>query len=84
MKQRKGVTRRNARRKISRLSASAEGDAGLLTQFQERRRRYKARKKQITLYLDADVLEWFKRAGRGYQTRINQALWDVMKEERNH
>jgi hypothetical protein len=31
--------------------------------------------------LDADVLAWFKREGRGYQTRINRALRRVMWEE---
>ena len=82
MKQRKRVTPRRAQKKISQLRASAEGDEGALTRFQERRRYYKAIKKQITLYLDADVLDWFKRAGRGYQTRINRALWKVMMEER--
>ena|SRR5712664_3923842 len=32
------------------------------------------RKAPITIRVDADVLEWFKRQGRGYQTRINQVL----------
>ena len=82
MKQRKRVTPRRAQQKISRLRASAEGDEGPPPRLQERRRYYKAIKKQITLYLDADVLDWFKRAGRGYQTRINRALWKVMIEER--
>jgi uncharacterized protein (DUF4415 family) len=38
---------------------------------------YRPVKKQITLRLDADVVEWFKsraRDGRGYQTDINRAL----------
>jgi uncharacterized protein (DUF4415 family) len=43
---------------------------------------YKALKKPVTLRLDADVLAWFKRQGRGYQTRINRALRKVMAEER--
>jgi uncharacterized protein (DUF4415 family) len=38
-------------------------------------------KKRITLYLDADIMEWFKSAGPGYQSRINRALWRVMKGE---
>jgi uncharacterized protein (DUF4415 family) len=38
-------------------------------------------KKRITLYLDADIVEWFKSAGPGYQTRINRALWRAMKGE---
>jgi len=40
------------------------------------------RKKRITLFLDADVLAWFKESGRRYQTRINRALWEVMKREK--
>jgi uncharacterized protein (DUF4415 family) len=35
---------------------------------------YRPIKKQLTLRLDADVVEWFKRKGGGYQTRINKAL----------
>ncbi len=33
-----------------------------------------ARKTQVTLRIDADVLTWFKKQGRGYQTRINSLL----------
>jgi uncharacterized protein (DUF4415 family) len=43
---------------------------------------YKPRKKAITLRLDADVLDWFKKPGRGYQTRINRALRQMMREEK--
>lgn len=39
-------------------------------------------KKQVTLYLDADVLSWFKAQGRGYQTRINELLREYMKAHR--
>jgi uncharacterized protein (DUF4415 family) len=42
---------------------------------------YKPLKKPVTLRLDADVLAWYKKPGRGYQTRINRALRKVMKEE---
>lgn len=34
----------------------------------------RAAKRQITLRLDPDVLDWFKAQGPGYQTRINAAL----------
>lgn len=33
-----------------------------------------ARKAQITLRLDADVLEWFREKGTGYQSRMNAVL----------
>ena len=31
-------------------------------------------KKQLTIRLDEDVLDWLKRHGKGYQTRINRIL----------
>ena len=43
---------------------------------------YRTLKKPVTLRVDADVLAWFKKAGRGYQTRINRALRKVMNEEK--
>jgi uncharacterized protein (DUF4415 family) len=41
-------------------------------------------KEIVTLRLDAEVLEWFKAQGKGYQTRINAVLKAYMKahEER--
>ena len=42
---------------------------------------YKPLKKPVTLRLDADVIAWFKKDGRRYQTRINQALRKVMEGE---
>ena len=42
---------------------------------------YRPLKSPVTLRLDADVLAWFKKDGRRYQTRINQALRRVMEEE---
>lgn len=33
-----------------------------------------AAKKQLTVRLDADVVDWFKGQGKGYQTRINAVL----------
>lgn len=38
------------------------------------------RKAQLTLRIDADVLDWFKSQGRGYQTRINALLRAYMEE----
>jgi len=42
---------------------------------------YRPMKKPITVRIDADVLAWFKKDGRRYQTRINQALRRVMEKE---
>lgn len=41
-----------------------------------------ARKKQLTLRVDSDVVDWYKKQGRGYQTRINALLRAYMKEHR--
>ena len=70
---------RTTRRKTIALMASAEEpkNARVIEDFH---RMYKARKKAVTLRLDADVLVWFKREGRGYQTRINRALRGVLWE----
>ena len=35
---------------------------------------YRPVKKPVTLRLDADVLEWLKQGGRGYQTKVNALL----------
>jgi uncharacterized protein (DUF4415 family) len=42
-----------------------------------------AKKSQITLRIDADVLQWFKKNGKGYQTRINSLLRIYMEESEN-
>ncbi len=39
-------------------------------------------KKQLTLRIDADVVEWYKAQGLGYQTRINALLRAYMEESR--
>ncbi len=36
-------------------------------------------KHQLTIRLDADVLNWLKASGRGYQTRINRILRAAME-----
>jgi len=32
------------------------------------------RKRDVHIRLDADVLDWFRAQGKGYQTRINTVL----------
>ncbi|MGO9404846.1 MAG: BrnA antitoxin family protein [Terriglobales bacterium] len=86
MKKRKRVTRRRvqkkAQKKISRLQASAGGGMRPIPALPEWPGYYRPIKKAITLRLDADVLAWFQRQGRGYQTRINRALRKLMMDER--
>lgn len=48
------------------------------------RRHYRPVKQQLTLRLDADVIQWFKshpEGQDGYQTRINQALRRYVEEQ---
>ena len=33
-----------------------------------------AGKRQVTLRIDADVLDWFRAQGKGYQSRMNAVL----------
>lgn len=37
-------------------------------------RNFNEPKKQVTVRFDADVIEFFKQGGRGYQTRMNAVL----------
>ena len=32
------------------------------------------RKKAVSIRLDQDILDWFRKQGRGYQTRMNAVL----------
>jgi len=83
MKKRKRVTRRRkVQKKISRLQASAGGGLRPIPSLPEWPGYYRPIKKPVTLRLDADVLAWFQRQGRGYQTRINQALRKLMLDAR--
>ncbi|PYR64769.1 MAG: hypothetical protein DMF87_08030 [Acidobacteria bacterium] len=43
------------------------------------------RKETITIRVDADVLDWFKSEGSGYQTRMNRVLRHYMQaSDRSH
>ena len=48
----------------------------------ERGRFYRPVKRQITLRLDAEVVDFFERGGKGYQTRINEALRAWVEQHR--
>jgi uncharacterized protein (DUF4415 family) len=38
-------------------------------------------KDRLTIRVDHDVVEWFKKAGSGYQARINTILRSYMKAQ---
>ena len=45
---------------------------------------YRPIKQQLTVRIDADVLEWLKSQGRGYQSRLNEILRTAMLEQLRH
>ena len=72
---------KRARRPASRRRRKALGLAGLMEENLQSMKigdLYRPLKKPVTLRLDADVIAWFKKDGRRYQTRINAALRKVM------
>lgn len=73
-------TRRRSPKALN-LSSSADPKNGLPLQAMKISDFYRPLKRPVTLRLDADVLAWFKRDGKRYQTRINQALRQVMERE---
>ena len=50
--------------------------------FAKAREAWPPAKQQLTIRLDADVLNWLKSHGRGYQTRINRILRAAMESQR--
>jgi uncharacterized protein (DUF4415 family) len=60
--------------RVGRIRAAAEE----MRRSPELAEMYRPIKKPVTLRLDADVIAWFKAQGRGYQTRINRSLRQVM------
>ena len=73
--------RKIGRRKSLSLSASADSSKRRPVSMNDVLEFYRPIKKPVTLRLDADVLAWFQREGRRYQTRINAALRRVMERE---
>lgn len=45
---------------------------------------FRPMKLSVTIRLDADVLNWLKEGGTGYQTRANTLLRAAMQRERKH
>jgi uncharacterized protein (DUF4415 family) len=41
-----------------------------------------AGKRQVTLRIDADVLDWFRARGKGYQSRVNAVLRAYVETQR--
>ncbi len=39
-------------------------------------------KRQLTVSLDGDIIEWFKATGKGYQTRMNAVLRSYVEAQK--
>ena len=70
-----------SRRQLAALAAMAEEDIDTsdipeVTDWTGAKRGlfFRPVKQQLTLRLDADVIDWFRRQGTGYQSRMNAAL----------
>jgi uncharacterized protein (DUF4415 family) len=63
--------------------AADRDDPGNNPEFWDRAHLVFPRKERVTLRLDADVLDWFRRQGRGYQARINAILRRHFEHSRN-
>ncbi len=44
---------------------------------------YRPVKKQLTVRIDADVLQWLKSQGKGYQRRLNAILRSAMLDRKS-
>jgi uncharacterized protein (DUF4415 family) len=50
--------------------------------FENAQIRLPKHKEPVTLRLDADVLDWYRSTGKGYQTRINAVLRLYMESKK--
>ena len=73
--------RRITARQFDRLFDEGSDDIDQFIDWSAAEAQAPAKKKPITLRVDADVLSWFKSLGKGYQTRINTVL-RIYKEAR--
>lgn len=64
--------------------AAADPDAGVLPPgfWDNAELRLPLTKQQITLRLDPDVIGWFKRTGKGYQSRMGAVLRSYVEAKR--
>jgi uncharacterized protein (DUF4415 family) len=79
----KKLSEKQRQRELARIAAIPDdeidtSDIPELTEEQMRRavrgRFYRPLKKPVTIRLDADVLDWLKSQGPGYQTKANRLL----------
>ena len=71
-------------RDLSAVQVKTADEIPFIKAYQEKkgiRKMYAPQKKSITLRLDEDIIAFFKKDGRGYQTRLNAILRQVMHDQ---
>ena len=77
----------SVRKELAALAAKPEGEIDFSDlpatqrkdwQGTERGKFYRPIKQKLTVRVDADVLEWLKSQGSGYQSRLNDILRNAM------
>lgn len=78
------------KRKLARLATAADRDIDYsdipplpesFARTAVRNPFYRPVKQQLTVRIDADVLSWLRRQGKGYQTKLNALLREAMIKE---
>ncbi len=82
-KKAKPANRKKRSRETFTIQAVADEPENPDLSAEDLHRWYRALKTPVTIRMDAEVLAWFKRGGRGYQTRINMALRKLMRQQKN-
>jgi len=70
-----------SKRAVEAAVASDPDEAGMEVDWSKAAIVLPESKAMLTLRLDRDVLDWFRRQGRGYQTRINAVLRSYVEQK---
>src|SRR5438132_3485164 len=71
-------------KEIEELSKDPENPKWTKRMFKEATWRMPQKKTSVHMFLDQDVVDWFKAEGRGYQSRINAVLKSYVHGHSHH
>jgi len=69
---------------IAAAIASDPDEAGMVIDWSTTSTELPQPKKVLNMRIDADVLQFFRREGKGYQTKINAVLRSYVDQQRRH
>ena len=69
---------------IAAAIASDPDEAGMVIDWSTTSTEVPQPKKVLNMRIDADVLQFFRREGKGYQTKINAVLRSYVDQQRRH